>query len=125
MSLDVYLYGEQQPVDCRCQECGHEHTAIRQEYVYSANITHNLNVMAEEAGIYQCLWRPEEVGITHASQLIEPLRKGLAMMKADPLRFQKLNPSNGWGTYQDFIPWIEKYIVACEQYPDATIRVSR
>ena len=43
------------------------------DYVYSANITHNLTKMADEAGIYECLWRPEEIGITKAGQLIEPL----------------------------------------------------
>ena len=38
--------------------------------VYSANITHNLNRMAMEAGIYECLWRPDEHGITKAAQII-------------------------------------------------------
>ena len=36
------------------------------EGAYSANITHNLGKMAEEAGIYKHLWRPEEIGITKA-----------------------------------------------------------
>ncbi len=30
--------------------------------VYSANITHNLGEMADKAGIYYALWRPEEKG---------------------------------------------------------------
>ena len=34
--------------------------------VYSANITHNLNTMADEAGIYKHLWRPDEIKITKA-----------------------------------------------------------
>ena len=37
------------------------------EEVYSANITHNLGGMADEAGIYEALWRPEEVGIAKAT----------------------------------------------------------
>ena len=47
--------------------------------VYSGNITHNLGKMAAavvlESGLtlYQCMWRPEEVGITHASCLGEYL----------------------------------------------------
>lgn len=40
--------------------------------LYEANITHNLNKMAAEAGIYECLWRPDEHGITHARQIIDP-----------------------------------------------------
>jgi len=44
---------------------------------YEANVTHNLNKMAMEAGIYEYLWRPDEIGITKAGRLIEPLSKGL------------------------------------------------
>ena len=100
-------------------------SAIRRVTVYSANITHNLNNMAEEAGIYKVCWRPEEVGITKAAQLIEPLRKGIALMKSDPARFEKFNAENGWGLYENFLPWLEKYLEACEANPDAEISVSR
>lgn len=93
--------------------------------VFSSNITHNLNKMAEEAGIYKHLWRPESIGITKAKQLIEPLKTGIALMKSDPERFKKFDTENGWGTYEHFIPWIEKYLIACEQYPDAEIEVNR
>lgn len=93
--------------------------------VYSANVTHNLNSMAGEAGIYEHLWRPDELGITKASELVEPLRAGLALMKADPPRFEKHNPENGWGSYKVFVPWVESYLAACEKYPAATVRVSR
>lgn len=93
--------------------------------VFEANITHNLGAMAREAGIYMHLWRPEEIGITHAAELIEPLREGLAAMKADPERFEAHNAENGWGLYEHFVPWIEKYIAACEEYPDAQVRACR
>lgn len=107
MSLDVYL------------------TAMRPVDVYEANITHNLDDMAEEAGIYKHLWRPEELGITKACELIQPLRDGLALMVSDPPRFQKHNAPNGWGLYEHFVPFVRKYLAACEEYPDATVRVSR
>ena len=107
MSLDVYL------------------TRIQSTTVFDANVTHNLTSMAEEAGIYKHLWRPEEIGITKASQLIEPLKAGLALMRSDPPRFERHNPANGWGSYEGFIPWIERYIAACEEYPDADIYASR
>lgn len=85
MSLDVYLSPN------KCQHCG------RADEGFWQNITHNLNKMADEAGIYGIVWRPEENGITTARQLIEPLRKAIADMKADPERFKKHNASNGWG----------------------------
>jgi len=78
MSLDVYLV-EMQEVD-----------------IFNQNITHNLNDMAQEAGIYYELWRPEEIGIMFAKDLIEPLEKGLALMESDPERFKKFNAKNGW-----------------------------
>lgn len=93
--------------------------------VFAANITHNLGTMADAAGIYMHLWRPDEIGITKASQLIEPLRAGLKRMEDDPDRFVALNPKNGWGSYKGFLPWIRNYIVACEANPNADVNVSR
>lgn len=107
MSLDVYL------------------TRTQPTTVYDANITHNLGKMADEAGIYKHLWRPDEIGITKAEQLIEPLRAGLARLKSNPERFKMFDAINGWGLYIDFVPFVEKYLQACEEYPDAEVSVSR
>jgi len=125
MSLDVSLTGETVDVPCVCSECGHEHTRKHSEEFFSANITHNLGSMADEAGIYRCLWRPDENGITKAGQLVPLLEAGLALMRSDRPRFEKFNAKNGWGLYEHFIPWIEEYVEACKKYPDATVRVSR
>lgn len=81
--------------------------------VYTSNITHNLGAMAREAGIYEHLWRPDELGITRARQLIEPLSIGLSLMRREPERFRKLNPTNGWGDYDGFVDWIASYLEAC------------
>ena len=108
MSLDVYL---------KCECCG--------SVLFEANITHNLNKMAIQAGIYKHLWRPEEIGITKAKGLIEPLRAGLLLMIANPDHFDKFDDENGWGTYIQFMPWVQKYLIACENNPEATVEVSR
>ena len=113
MSLDVYLGHP------ACPTCG------RSGEEWSANITHNLGPMASEAGIYKCLWRPDENGIRFAHELIEPLKAGLAQMKAEPARFKKFDAKNGWGTYEQFVPWVEAYLAACIAYPEATVNVSR
>lgn len=107
MSLDVYL----------TDEAGNE--------VYSRNITHNLGKMAAEAGIYMHLWRPDENGITHARQIIEPLTAGLALMATEKKRFEALNAANGWGKWEHFVPWCADYLQACKDNPDAMVRVSR
>lgn len=99
-------------------------TAIRPTTVYDANITHNLGRMAKEAGIYEHLWRPAGIGVNRAWHLIEPLKDGIALMKSDPPRFAKHNADNSWGTYDQFLPWLEKLLEACEANPDADISVS-
>lgn len=107
MSLDVYL------------------TATRPTEVYWANITHNLNKMAMEAGIYEALWRPEELGIRHAGPLIDLLSEGLEKLKADPEHYKQFDAPNGWGTYEHFVPFVENYLNACRENPDAEVNVSR
>jgi hypothetical protein len=95
------------------------------ELVYEANITHNLGQMAAAAGIYEHLWRPEEIGAVKAAQLIEPLTNGLELLRSFPERFKALEPENKWGTYDTFVPWIEKYLAACKEYPDAEVHACR
>jgi hypothetical protein len=125
MSLDVWLTGKTETQPCRCPCCDNEHTREVTETFFDANITHNLGNMADVAGIYKHLWRPDEIGVTKASQLIKPLRVGLAEMRANPNYFLRFNPENGWGSYANFMPWIERYLKACEEYPDADVHVSR
>jgi hypothetical protein len=124
MSLDVELKGPAEVVACTCV-CGHEHQRTVEPTVFEYNITHNLNVMAEEAGIYKPLWRPEEVGITTAAQLVEPLRGGLALLRSDPERFRVHNPSNGWGNYEGLVRFVESYLHACEENPEARVEACR
>ncbi len=112
MSLDVYL------------------SATRKTEVYWANITHNLGVMASEVKIgehnlYKYLWHPEDLRIKQAGELIVPLREGLKKLKANPKKYKKFDSPNGWGLYVHFVPFVEKYLNACEENPDAEVEVSR
>ena len=125
MSLDVTLKGEPYEHTETCHCCGHTATSMVSDVLFDANITHNLSKMADEAGIYMQVWRPDEIGITKARELIEPLRNGIALMKADPPRFEAFNSPNGWGLYKHFLPWLERYLLACEAWPDANVEISR
>lgn len=107
MSLNIYL------------------TANRPSLVFDYNITHNLRDMAAAAGIYQCLWRPDEELITKASQLIQKLEFGLMLLKAHPIEFKQFNPANGWGDYNALVNMVEEYLKACMEHPDADVSVSR
>lgn len=99
--------------------------------VYSDNITHNLGKMANavvlESGhtLYQCLWRPEEVGITHAKSLGECLDEGFNILLSDPEEYKKYNPENGWGSYDGLVNFVYHYRNACWDNPEAEISVSR
>ena len=125
MSLNIDLYFEVQT--------GNTEEPILQQEVFSANITHNLNNMAEKADFYDALWHLEYIPkglwtkkgkITLAKELFPYLEHGLNQLKTYPEFFKQFSASNGWGTYEQFIPWIEKLIEACKQYPDALVRVS-
>jgi hypothetical protein len=93
--------------------------------LYSRNITHNLGRMAQEAGIYKCLWRPEELGITHAKQMIDLLEKGVALLATEKGRFEQFNSPNGWGMWEHFVPFCMDYLQACRNHPESQVEVSR
>lgn len=95
------------------------------EELYIANITHNLGKMASAAGIYKHLWRPEEIDLTHARQLIEPLRTAIKDMQKRTWYYTQYNAKNGWGTLKQFTPWLKNLLTACEKHPKSTIRISR
>ena len=145
MSLDVYLVGLEKRVPCECSQCGDNHQKTEKETFYNANITHNLGKMADEAGIYEALWRPhrlkdgynipendheaewkfEDENPSIAKDIIGKLGIGLDLLKKDPEHFKKFDSSNGWGMYEHFVPFVEEYLNACIEHPDATIEVSR
>lgn len=113
MSLNVDL------IQKKCKYCGNRREG------FSANITHNLTRMAREAGIYKAVWRPEECGITKAKHLIPVLRNAIEEMKTNPDGFKIFDSPNGWGLYENFLPWLERYLAACIRMPKAKVWVSR
>lgn len=114
MSLDVYLTLP------ACEHCGRGETQV-----YSANITHNLNAMAEAAGIYRELWRPDDLEAGSAGDIIPALRRGLEWLRANETEARKHDAPNGWGMYEHFVPFVEQYLAACETNPRAKVSVWR
>lgn len=107
MSLDVYL------------------EVVQPVSVFNYNITHNLVPMAREAGIYLACWRPEEIGAEKAADLVPILTEGLRVLREDPDRFKALNPENGWGSYEGLVRFVQSYLDACMESPEAAVRASR
>lgn len=103
--------------------------------VFKGNLTHNLGKMASECGLYEPMWRPhklfdypdeqEDACWIIASDLIEYLEKGIEELKANPEKYKKLNPENGWGDYDGLLKVAEEYLVHCKVYPDADVSVNR
>lgn len=108
MSLDVYLTDSNS-----------------NEPLYWRNITHNLGKMSAAAGIYDCLWRPDEHGITQAKQIVPDLEKGLALLVTHKKEFEQFNAPNGWGAWENFVMFCADYLQACRDHPDAFVAVSR
>ena len=138
MSLDVGLY--------RIKYVSYDMVNFHEEKeeLYSANITHNLNVMAEQAGLYKALWRPYQLHKDYvhsenyeiemafkdsvtiiASDIIDIIEEGLDLLKNRPGYFSKFDSPNGWGLYVNFVPFVEKYLNALKQYPDSIVEVWR
>lgn len=108
MSYDIYL-------DATVDTGGAEPFSVR---LYSGNVTYNVFKMYAEAGCRDALKAATD---KKASELIEPLESGLAAMRADPDKYKALNPSNGWGSYEGAMKFLDELIAACRAHPKATI----
>jgi hypothetical protein len=101
--------------------------------VYTANITHNLGVMAREVKLsdgntlYNILWRPDECipPYTKADEISELLDEGLNILLSDPEKFKQFNPENGWGSYDGLVSFVYRYRNATWDNPESTLSISR
>ena len=106
MSLDIYLAGPE--------------TVLVEKF--SSNYTHNVVPMWKLAGVYDALYMSAG---KRAKDILPALRAGLFNMKHNGEKYKALNPENGWGSYETAVPWLEKFIVACEENPESIIEVSK
>jgi len=146
MSLDIYLVGEEevrvQPTiyvrkngrivsvsqeEWDAANPGRKPVVIAEEtttVVYHCNITHNLVVMAGYAGLYKAMWSPEDIDAENAGQLVSALENGVKELKSKPNYYKKMNPKNGWGSYEVLLEVTQEYLEACKKYPETKIEVS-
>lgn len=106
-----------------------ENSRYESDIVYKANITHNLNKMAEEVALYEVLWHPDglfpEGHAIKAHEILPIMVKGftdLLLQRERLIPFEAEN--NGWGTYDGLVTFVYNYIRACQEYPDATVVAS-
>ena len=110
MSLDFYLITD------ACPHC------LRGDERVSFNMTHNVAPMWRLAGCYEALYEGEG---KKASDVLPTLLVAADHMEAHAEQYLPLNPLNRWGSYDGAIGWLRHVIAACQENPDALIRVSR
>jgi hypothetical protein len=93
--------------------------------VFEGGLSSGLIEMAKAAWLYNAIWEPDEIGITKAKQLIEPLKTGLDELLARPKKYRLFNAKHEWVTYDHFVTFVRAYLAACEEYPDADVIASR
>ena len=98
---------------------------VQEAIVASHNITHNLIFMADACGLYMPLWRPKEIGVAYAKELLPLVEHGLEYLKSDPETFKQFDAPNGWGTYESFVRFVEDVLLSCKEYPEASISAYR
>ena len=90
--------------------------AVRTVNVFYLNVPTCYKPIAEKVGILDYIWKPNELGISKAEQLISPLTIGLQLLESVPGHFGVAQE-----TLDDFVECVRKYLAACEQNPDAEI----
>ena len=95
------------------------------------NITHNLGTMADHCycqcpdkiSLHSILWRPEETTLLTASGKLTPsyvkaLSICLEDLKEHRKYYEKFNPENGWGNYDNLVNFAESLLEALNKIPN-------
>jgi hypothetical protein len=115
MSLDLYLVAR---VDLGGPEEPHEFM------VWEGNLTYNLSPMLDAAGPYWDRIGRRSEGCK-AVTLLEDVKTLVTELRADTEKYCALNPSNGWGTYEGALKFLDELRAAIEAAPQAEIHLSK
>lgn len=55
-----------------------------------------------------------------AGELLPKLEAAVQWLKNHREEMEKLNPSNGWGNYEDALRYVETMVEGCSEHPKAT-----
>lgn len=108
MSLDLWLENP------KCSEC---------EHVAEHNYTYNVAQMWYE--VY-----PDDTGMVQIEGMTgleaqEKLLKAINEITTHPEIMKRLEPHNGWGTYEGFLEFLNKLYIASVKYSNRIWRASR
>jgi hypothetical protein len=93
------------------------------EIVDVGNMTSNVSGM----------WRlasPETDGLAglhglRAGSVAGPLSKAILRMRADPEAYHPLVPSNGWGSYEGALGYMDDVLKACRAHPGLIVHIDK
>lgn len=91
---------------------------VEHDTVFQADLTHNLRPMALACGIREILWASYGDSV---SEIIDTLNDGIHSLKKYPITYQRLNPANGWGSYDVLLEVAENLLEKCYQYQTAKL----
>ena len=106
----------------------------KDKMLHSAKMTCDILALKEDNSALLCLPIEYISGKMMVVRAIErklkllvksPSSQPLNDLKEGPEYFKTFNSPNGWGMYENFVPFVEKYLEACKDFPDALIEVSR
>lgn len=90
--------------------------------VWDGNYTSNMAPAWREAGIQIHEWDED----TLARDVVDSVRRGIAIMEDNPRLFMAFEPDNGWGSYLGVLDaFLKPMLDAMERWPDARVRVWR
>lgn len=83
------------------------------------NYTYNVQPMTAKAGLRSL----NDLDGTAAEDAAARIANVIAAMEADPAGYRALNPENGWGSYDTFLPALRELYAAFRDAPRAKVRV--
>lgn len=104
---------------------------FHEEDCWWGNITHDLGEIASHVPIgdttlYYVCWRPEEIGVETAGEILPLLVKGIQYMVEHRKELLKYEFSKSRGAYNDFMKFLLNYKQACEDNdPECKIYTDR
>jgi hypothetical protein len=84
------------------------------------NYTSNCGRMWREAGADLA-----EFNGQYAGNCLPLLDKAIHNLRAEPAKYEAMNPANGWGSYATLLPALEELAANFRAHPLATVQVSR
>ena len=85
---------------------------------FEFNSTYNLTPMFDAAG-----FRMRDFNGKTGAEVAPILAAAVAVMESDPAKFRAFDSPNGWGTYDQIMPYLREFLAAVDAHPTAMVDV--